>query len=399
VTSNPSELTDAAGAALDPAADSEERAELRRALRALIERESPPDRVSRLDESETFDDALYAGLARLGALGVGTPGGLGDLRDQLVVIEELAAGPTSMAGFMIGHYAVTEALGRFGSGDEQRGVLERLSEGVTKVAFALSEPEGGTDVARVMRTRAQPIPGGGHRLTGHKMWTSGAAAAEWVIVMARTSPIERSAADGITMFLTPTDAPGLQIGTLETFGMRSLSTCEIFLDGVEVGPDAVVGEVDRGMRQAFRSVNREGLLAAAASLGVGREALALAAAYAKERVVFNRPIGAFQVPQHWLVDTAVALESARGLMTRAAAIEVGGGDAANLAAMAKLVASEAASDAALRGMQLMGGMGYTRAVPLQRLFRDGRLWSFSPLTNEMVRNGLGQRLLGLPRSF
>ncbi len=372
--------------------------ELRRALRALIERESPPERVRLLDESETFDDALYAGLAVLGVLAIGT-GGLGDLRDQLVVVEELAAGPTSMAGFMIGHYAVTEALRHFGSGDQQREVLERLTSGDTKVAFALSEPDGGTDVARVMRTRAEAADDGGYRLTGHKMWTSGAAAADWVIVMARTSPIGRSAADGITMFLVPTDAPGLQIETIETFGIRGLSTCEIRIDGVTVGPDAVVGDLDRGMRQAFRSVNREGLLAAAASIGVGREALALAVSYARERVVFNRPIGAFQVPQHWLVDTAVALESARGLMARAAAIEVGGGDASNLAAMAKLVASEAASEAALRGMQLMGGMGYTRGMAMQRLFRDGRLWSFSPLTNEMVRNGLGQRLLGLPRSF
>jgi acyl-CoA dehydrogenase len=217
--------------------------------------------------------------------------------------------------------------------------------------------------------------------------------------MARSSPITRSAADGITMFLVPAGAPGLRVETIETFGIRSHSTCEVLLDGVVVPGDAVLGDVDRGMRQAFEAVNREGLLAAAASIGVARGALALALTYAKEREVFSRPIGAFQVPQHWLVDGAVALESARGLMVRAAEVEVGGGDAANLAAMAKLVASEAAGDIALRGMQLMGGMGFTRDMAMQRFFRDGRLWSFSPLTNEMVRNGLGQRLLGLPRSF
>jgi alkylation response protein AidB-like acyl-CoA dehydrogenase len=397
--SSPYEISDPTGRALDPVSDSDERAELRRTIRALIDRESPAERIHQLDESETFDEVLYAALGRMGVLAIGTREGLGDLQDQLVVVEELAAGPTSMAAFMIGHYAVAGALHRFGSTAEHREVLERLSTGATKMAFALSEPGGGTDVARAMRTRAVPRPDGGYRLSGHKMWTSGASNAEWVIVMARTSPIERSAADGITMFLTRTDATGVQIDIIDTFGIHGLSTCEVRLDDVDLGADAVLGEVDRGMRQAFLAVNREGLLAAAASLGVGRHALALATSYAKQRVVFDRPIGAFQVPQHWLVDSAVALEAGRGLMARAAAIELGGGDATNLAAMAKLVASEAATETALRGMQLMGGMGYTRAMPMERLFRDGRLWSFSPLTNEMVRNGLGQRLLGLPRSF
>jgi len=304
-----------------------------------------------------------------------------------------------MAAFMIGHYAVTGALRRFGAGAEHRAVLDQLAAGTAKVSFALSEPAGGTDVARIMRTRADPHPGGGYRLTGHKMWTSGAADADWIIVMARSSAITRSAADGITMFLVPADVDGLRVETIDTFGIRSHSTCEVLLDGVVVAADSVLGQVDRGMRQAFEAVNREGLLAAAASIGVARGALALALSYAKERHVFNKPIGAFQVPQHWLVDSAVAVESARGLMVRAAEVEVGGGDAANLAAMAKLVASEAAADITIRGMQLMGGMGFTRDIAMQRLFRDGRLWSFSPLTNEMVRNGLGQRLLGLPRSY
>jgi acyl-CoA dehydrogenase len=115
--------------------------------------------------------------------------------------------------------------------------------------------------------------------------------------------------------------------------------------------------------------------------------------------VFEKPIGSFQAPQHWLVDGAVALESARSLMGRAAEIEANGGDAGTLASMAKLVASEAAQQIALHGMQLMGGMGYTRAVAMQRYFRDVRLWSFSPLTNEMVRNRIGEQHLGLPRSY
>jgi alkylation response protein AidB-like acyl-CoA dehydrogenase len=198
------------------------------------------------------------------------------------------------------------------------------------------------------------------------------------------------------MFLAPRGAPGLSIRPLRTFGIRGMSTCEVHLDDVAA---PVLGPVDGGLRAAFATVGGEGLHAAAACLGAGRGALDLAVSYAKERVVFGRPIGGLQVPQHWLVDGALALESVRTLLWRAAAVEVAGGDSAALGAMVKLAASEAAVTIAQQGMQLMGGLGYTRDVAMQRFFRDARLWTFSPLANEMVRNGIGERMLGLPRSY
>jgi acyl-CoA dehydrogenase len=387
-------------AALDPIADTPERAELRATIRRLVADVSPPERTRTLDEAETFDEQLHAALADVGALAIGAPeaaGGSGDVRDQLVVVEELAAGPTSMAAFLIAQYAVTQVLAAFARTDEHRALLADLLAGRTKLAFALSEPAGGTDVARAMRTRAVR-DGDGWRIDGQKMWTSGATLASHVVVLARTSPIDGSPVRGVTMFLVPATAAGVTIRELSTFGIHGMSTCEVFLDGVSVDADAVLGEVDAGMRQVFATINREGLNAAAACIGAGRGALELAVAYAKEREVFGKPIGAFQSPQHRLVDGAVALESARSLMVRAAEIEVGGGDAGGLASMAKLVASEAAERIALHGMQLMGGLGYSREVAMQRYFRDVRLWSFSPLTNEVVRNRIGEQVLGLPRS-
>jgi acyl-CoA dehydrogenase len=386
---------------LDPIADSPERAELRATVQRLVADVAPPQRVAALDEAQEFDEALFVALADLGAFAVGAPpgaGGSGDVRDQLVIVEELAAGPTSMAAFAIAHFAVTQVVGSFGRTPAHHELARALVDGRTRCAFALSEPSGGTDVARAMQTRAVR-DGDTWRLSGQKMWTSGATTAQHVVVLARSSPIERSPVHGVTMFLVPTDASGVTIRTIDTFGIRGLSTCEVFLDDVAVSDDDVLGEVDQGMRQVFATINREGLNATAACLGVGRGALDLAVAYAKEREVFGSPIGAFQVPQHWLVDGSVALESARGLMVRAAEIEVAGGDAGVLASMAKLVASEAAQTIALRGMQLMGGMGYTRAVAMERYFRDVRLWQFSPLTNEMVRNRIGEQHLGLPRSY
>jgi alkylation response protein AidB-like acyl-CoA dehydrogenase len=304
-----------------------------------------------------------------------------------------------MAAFLIAQYAVAQVLQRHGSSPTHRRALERLLAGHGSGSFALSEPDGGTDVARVMQTTAVPDGEGGFVLGGHKMWTSGAVEADWIIVLARTSPIEGSPVNGVTMFFVEQDSPGLEVATIDTMGIHGMSTCHVYLSDVRVSAENVLGEAGQGMRQAFATVNREGLHAAAASIGVGRGALSLAVEYARERKVFDKAIASFQVPQHWLVDGAVALESARSLMARAAEVEAGGGDAGNLASMAKLVASEAAVEIALRGMQLMGGMGFAREVAMQRFFRDGRLWSFSPLTNEMVRNSLGSRLLGLPRSF
>jgi acyl-CoA dehydrogenase len=367
------DITDAAGRRVDPIADSPERAELRAALRQLIMREAPPDRIRRLDEAEEFDEHLYGKLAEFGALGIDAPtalGGSGDVRDQLVVIEELAAGPTSMAAFMIVQYMIIQVLGAFASTDEQRAVLADLVRADTKVSFSLSESDGGTDVARVMKTRA-----------------------------ARTGEAVRSSIDGVSMFLVPTSAAGVAVRPIDTLGIHGLSTCEVFFDEVALSPDALIGGEGAGFRQAFSTLNREGIIACAASLGVGRGALEFLVNYTSERQVFGKPIGSFQVPQHWMVDGAVQLEAARSLMVRAAEVELGGGKANMLALSAKLIASEAAQTIALKGMQLMGGFGYSRELPMQRWFRDVRLWSFAPLNNEMVRNQIGERLLGLPRSY
>ena len=303
--------------ALDPVTDSPERAELRATVRRAIAEVSPPERITELDEAEVFDDALHRVLAALDVLRLGLR--IGDLQDQLVAIEELGAGPTSMAAFLISHYAAVGLVSGLGGPAD---LVEAALAGEARISFALSEPDGGTDVARVMRTRASRTADG-WRVTGTKLWTSGAQEADAIVVFARTSPIQRSPADGITMFLVPRDAPGLSIRPLRTFGIHGMSTCEVHLDDVAA---PVLGPVDGGLRAAFATVGGEGLHAAAACLGAGRGALDLAVSYAKQRVVFGRQIGGLQVPQHWLVDGALALEAARGLLWRATAVEVGGGD-------------------------------------------------------------------------
>ena len=394
------EITDAAGQESDPLGDTDTRRALRHAIRQLLEKEAPPERVRELDEASEYDHDLHRALGAMGLLALGGPGdlgGTGDVRDQITVVEELAAGPTTVAAMFITQYIATQILS-VSRVPEHRDALEAVMRGDAYVSFALSEADGGTDVARVMKTRAARAPDG-YVINGEKMWTSAATYASHIVVLARTSPSERSALDGITTFVVPRDAPGLTISTIDTLGLRGLSTCILSFSDVFVPEAHVLGAVDAGFRALFPTLNRERLNSAAALVGVARGALELSRTYAQERVAFGRPIGGFQVLQHRLVDDFVALEEARGLLRRAAAIEAAGGRAEFLAAMAKLSASRAAQAATQDGMQLLAGAGFSREYPMQRWFRDARLWTFSPASDEILRNGLGERMLGLPRSF
>lgn len=395
------ELTDAIGRDTDPLAESDERRRLRATIRAVVESVAPVERTLDLDDREEFDDTLHKRLAELGVMSIGAPeaaGGMGDIRDQAVVIEELAAGPTSMAINMVVHYMGVEVFGTHGSPRQRDKWLDRMVVGDAKFSFALTEPGAGTDIARGMRTTAQRSDGD-WVINGQKTWISGASHADVFLVVARTAPIDKVAVEGVTMFVVPADTPGIVVRELPTVAVHGLSTCEVYFDNVTVPESAVMGQAHQGFRMLFDTLNRERINAAAGSIGAARGALEYAVNYAKERNAFGRNIGAFQAVQHRLVDDALAIESARGLLVRAAAVQAAGGRADILSSMAKVAASEAAVKVTQDGMEVLGGAGFSREIPMQRWFRDVRLWVFAPLANDMVRNNLGTTLLGLPKAF
>lgn len=394
-------LTDALGREADPLGEPAERTALRMTIRQLLDRHAPPERVAELDASCTFDFELHARLAEIGVPALGGPtehGGAGDVRDQVAAIEELAAGPTSMAAFVLLQYMAVQVLQGYGQPMHQ-DTLRQLIAGTIRVSFAMSEPGGGTDVARAMRTTARRDADGTWRLDGHKTWITGADMAHKIIVLARTSQPETGYVDGITMFLVDAEAPGIAISEIRTLGLHSVSTCDVFLDDVVAGDEAIIGTVGGGFRATFATLNRERLNSAAALLGGGRAALEYAVKYGHEREAFGRPLGAFQALQHRLVDGALALEAARGLVVRAAEIEARGGRADIITSMAKVAASQAAAKVTQDALLLLGGAGYSQLTPVERWFRDVRLWNFAPMSDEMARNYIGERLLGLPRSY
>lgn len=385
-----------------PIDEPDETAELRALVRQIVTDIATPTRVLDHDEREVFDEDLYAALARSGLiqLEADLDGSHARPVSETVVLEELGATATSVAVSLVVQYMGLSLLSSYGTTAQRESVLAPLFTGEGRVAFALSEPDGGTDVARQMRVRGTQDVNGSWRLKGTKTWITGASDCKWLIVLARTGDIERSSIDGITMFLVPRDADGLEISTLDTVAIHGVSTCEVVFNDVVVPGPAVLGEEGRGFRQVIGTLNGERLNAAAVALGIARGAHSAAVAYAQERQAFGRPIGGFQVLQHRLADGAVAIESARGLVQRAAtATEDGTSSAAVLTAMAKLAASTAGTDVTDAGMRVLGGFGLSREAEMQRFWRDARLYTFAPLTDEMIRNFIGEHHLGLPRSF
>jgi len=284
-----------------------------------------------------------------------------------------------------------------GTPAQKQELLPRLAAGDFLMSFGMSEPGGGTDVL-ALKTRAT-LQGNEWLVRGQKLYTSFADDADAILVLCRTDPAEGAKrARGLSLVLTPRHQPAVQVRRLELMGMRAACTCEVFLDDARAPADALVGGQGNGWRTLLASLDEERILCAAMYVGITAAALEQALQYARDRNAFDRPIGAFQAVQHPLAETATELEQIRLLTAKAAWLQSQGMDCATEAAMAKLAATETAVRATDRGMRVLGGYGLVEESPMERLFRDTRLGPFSPISNEMVKNFVGERL-GLPRSY
>ena len=369
------------------------------ALKKLLSEAAPIQRVQSLDNDKAFDFELHQALADLGAWGIGIDEALGGSGGgpvlQVLTLELLGHHATSMAVFGVIQYMATRLVHQYGSEQQRQRLLGSLCEGRIRVSFCMTEAGGGTDILASMKTRATRIYGG-WRLNGTKYWISGASRSDVLIVVARTSE-HRSR--GVTLFLVPADAAGAAASPLDTFAINGYDTCEVNFCDVELPEDAVLGTVDQGFMQVLGTLNSERLNAAAVAAGIGRGAHRLALDYAREREAFGKPIGQFQALQHKLVHSGVELEAAWTMTVGAARLEQEGRDVSIESAMAKLATSGAGQRAAELGMEVLGAAAFDQSLPMQRYYRDIRLYSFAPLTDNMIANFLGERWLGLPRSY
>jgi acyl-CoA dehydrogenase len=373
---------------------------LRESVREFFARELPEERIREMDRARRIPREIWKRFAALGWTGLSVPneyGGSGaDVSTAAVFTEELARRFPSLATDWLLISMTARVLRESGSERQKAELLPRLAAGEFLMAFGMSEPGGGTDVL-ALKTRARLV-GKEWVVRGQKLYTSLADDADAILVLCRTDAEAAKRSRALSLVLTPRHQGGVQVRRLELMGQRAACTCEVFLDDARASADALVGERGSGWQTLLRTLDEERILCAAMYVGITAAALEQALQYARERTAFGRPIGAFQAVQHPLADTAAELEQIRLLTAKAAWLQSEGRECAGEAAMAKLAASEAAVRATDRGMRVLGGFGMVEESPMERLFRDTRLGPFSPISNEMVRNFLGQRL-GLERSY
>jgi acyl-CoA dehydrogenase len=374
---------------------------LREMVRDFVERECPKLVARDLEAAGEYPAELAAKIAAAGLNGIGVPEELGgqggDILDQVIVCEELSRSLAGLAWLWgITVWSGAKAILAHGSEAQREALLPRVADGSLTFAFALTEPGGGTDVLRAMRTRARPADGG-WVLNGTKIWSTLAHVADRILVLARTADGERPSR-GLTMFLVDARSPGLTATPIPKLGMRALGSCDVSFDDVFVPEGEVLGEVGAGWRQVTGSLNSERIMVAAMCTGILRGVLEDAIEYAKDRHAFGKPIGQMQAVQHHIADIAMNLETCRLHTYRAAWLEREGRPCGVEATTAKCLAAEYATAGADMGIQILGGYGYAQEYNMQRYWRDARLYRIGPITTEMSKNFVGESL-GLPRSF
>jgi alkylation response protein AidB-like acyl-CoA dehydrogenase len=347
------------------------------------------------DREETFPEDVWDGLAALDLTGLTIPteyGGFGaDRRTYAVVNEEVAYGSLAVATALSVHCLATACLAEFADEAVRDEFLPDMVDGRPVGAFALSEPEAGSNPAE-MSTEARPVEGGdAYVLDGTKQWITNGARAGVIVVFAK-----RDAADPetVTQFLVPADADGLEVGEPEDkLGLRASDTVSLTFDGVRIPAAYRLTEVGQGLAAAFRILTGGRVGIAAQSVGLARAALDEAVAYANEREQFDRPIGEFQAIRHTLADMYTQVRAGRLLTWDAARRLDAGEEARTAASMAKYFASEAAVDVTNEAVQIHGGAGYTTEHPVEQFYRDAKVTTIYEGTSEIQKNVIARELL------
>ena len=340
---------------------------------------------------------LWGELGQAGLLGVHLPaeygGGGAGLAELTVVTEELAAHGLPLLIAVISPAICGSILAAHASDAMKASWLPGLADGTRRMAFALTEPDAGSNSRNVSTTARRAGPG--WVISGGKYYISAADECEALLLVAR----DDSVAGGLSLFVVPTGAPGLTLTPIPTALVSPDRQFTVFLDDVAVGEDALIGVAGQGFRQVFAGLNPERILAAALCNGVGRYAVAKAAEYARQRKVWSEPIGAHQGIAHPLAQAHVGVELARLATERAAELFDAGQDAAEAANIAKLAAADAALAALDQAIQTHGGNGLALEYGLADLWFVTRLMRTAPVSREMVLNYLATHSLGLPPSY
>ena len=357
------------------------------------------------DEEHRFPWAFYEAMAAGGWIGIAIPeefgGGGRGITEASVVLEEVAASGAAMNGASAIHLSIfgMNPVVKHGSPAMQAEYLPRVASGELHVAFGVTEPDAGTDTTSIT-TRAWR-DGDHYVVRGRKVWTTKALDCQKVLLLVRTTPLEDCArrTDGMTLLLADLQRPEVDIRPIPKVGRNAVASCEVRYDDLPVAVTDLVGEEGRGFYHLLDGLNPERILVASEALGTGKVALRRAVAYAKERVVFGRPIGQNQGISFPLAEAHARLHAAELVIREASWRYDQGLPCGEQANLAKWLAADAAFEAADQAVQTHGGFGYAKEYDVERYWREARLFRIAPISQELVLSYVAEHVLGLPRSY
>jgi butyryl-CoA dehydrogenase len=369
---------------------------VRDTARDFADREIMP-RARDNDRSGRFDTELVAKLAEIGFIGAILPeeyGGRGiDYRTYGLIVEEIGRADSSARTVVsVNTSLVGSAIDRWGSEEQKQRFIPGICSGEAMGCFGLTEPDTGSDAAN-LSTRAERI-GGGWRLSGQKQWISLGNHAAFALIFAQTDPALGHR--GLGAFLVPTDSPGFSASEIHgKLGLHASDTAELALDGVEVGDDALLGEVGDGFEVAMTALDSGRFSVSAGCVGICQGCVDASTAYAQERQQFGRPIAAFQLVQAMIADMVVDTHAARALVWKAAWLKDTGQPSTLETSVAKLFSTEAAIRSANAAIQVHGGSGYVDDHPVERYLRDARVTTLYEGTSQIQQLIIGRLTTGV----
>jgi acyl-CoA dehydrogenase len=357
------------------------------------------------DKEGGFPFEFHKALADDGWLGIAMPeeyGGSGlGITEAALMMQAIAESGAGMQGASAVHMNIfgLNPVVVFGTEEQKRRFLPPLIAGSEKSCFAVTEPNVGLDTTR-LKTRAVR-EGNRYRIDGRKIWISTAQVADKVLLLARTTPLEEAArpAQGLSLFYTTLDRAYVDVREIDKMGRKAIDSNELFIDGLPVPLEDRIGEEGKGFEYILHGMNPERILIAAEAVGIGRAALHRAARYAKDRIVFGRPIGQNQSIQHPLARAWMNLEAADLMVFKAAALYDRGEPCGTEANAAKYLAGEAGFEACETAVMSHGGMGYAKEFHVERLLREVLITRIAPVSRELIMSYIAEKVLGLPKSY
>src|ERR1700688_573841 len=361
------------------------------------------------DKECGFPADFHKAMADAGSLGICIPeayGGSGlGIVDAAIMMRTISESGAGMSGASAVHMNVfgLNPVVVFGTEEQCQRMLPGIVAGTERSCFAVTEPNTGLNTTQ-LKTRAVLSGNSKYVVNGQKVWISTAQVAEKILLLARTTPLEevKSPTHGLSLFYTDFDRKRISAREIEKMGRKAVDSNELFIENFEIPVEDRLGEEGRGFEYILHGMNPERILIAAEAVGLGKVALSRAAAYAKERNVFNRPIGKNQAIQHPLAKNWMELEAA-WLMTLSAAAAYDRGDDAGavgaFANAAKYFAAEAGHRACETAVLTHGGMGYAREYHVERYFREIQIARIAPVSSQLILSHIAERVLGLPKSY